>query len=571
MIDRRLFQVTDKKILLLQVLLRCGSLVLSIFIWKSIAHFLSNSVLDTYPPLSPFLVPILLALVGKLLLIWILAGLSDQASANLRISLRQKVMEKAFRLGNTRKQLSATALTQLSGDGIEQLETYYARFLPQLFYCLFASVVLFINLFMLAHLPAIVMLICVPFIPLVIMLVMKIAKRILSKYWSNYTNLGTKFHESLAALSVLKAYNQDEQKQHELAADANRFRKATMSLLGMQLNSITIMDILSYSGAALGIGLALFAFQAQQLSLYGMLVFILLSAEFFLPMRQLGSLFHVAMNGISSCEKIFDYLDLPERSFGSQQLTEPLTEVKIDNLSFSYSGEIPALTNLSARFSRGCFTAFVGKSGSGKSTFAQLLLNQLDEFQGDIWWNQFALSDLSRGAILERAVLVNTKDFLYLGSLKDNLLLANPDASDEELWAVLKKVKLETFVADSSEKLAMPIEENGHNLSGGQRQRLILARALLKDADLYIFDEITSGVDLESEEIILAALKKLAQEKIVIFVSHRMYNVLQADQVYVFKDGKIIESGAPEGLRKTSDYFKAYFLEENQTMKGELS
>ncbi len=571
MIDRRLFQVTDKKILLLQVLLRCGSLGLSIFIWKSIAHFLSNSVLDTYPPLLSFLISILLALMGKLLLIWILASLSDQASANLRISLRQKVMEKAFRLGNTSKQLSATALTQLSGDGIEQLETYYARFLPQLFYCLFASIILFINLFMLAHLPAIVMLICVPFIPLVIMLVMKIAKRILSKYWSNYTNLGTKFYESLAALSVLKAYNQDEQKQQELAADANRFRKATMSLLGMQLNSITIMDILSYSGAALGIGLALFAFQAQQLSLYGMLVFILLSAEFFLPMRQLGSLFHVAMNGISSCEKIFDYLDLPERSFGSQQLTEPLTEVKIDNLSFSYSGEIPALTNLSARFSRSCFTAFVGKSGSGKSTFAQLLLNQLDEFQGDIWWNQSALSDLSRGAILERAVLVNTKDFLYLGSLKDNLLLARPDASDEELWSVLKKVKLETFVADSSEKLAMPIEENGHNLSGGQRQRLILARALLKDADLYIFDEITSGVDLESEEIILAALKKLAQEKIVIFVSHRMYNVLQADQVYVFKDGKIIESGAPEGLRKTSDYFKAYFLEENQTMKGELS
>lgn len=571
MIDRRLFAIAKKKTLILQVAIRCISLGLSLYIWRTLALQLSETLQGSPLELSFFGV-ILLALIGKLVLIRLSANLTDQASADLRVALRTKVMEKAFRLGNTSRQLPATTLAQLSGDGIEQLEMYYAHFLPQLFYCLLAALILFAYLVSLAWLPAVAMLLCVPFIPITIMLVMKIAKRILSKYWDQYTSLGTRFHESLSALSVLKAYDQDEAKQQELAADAQKFRKATMSLLSMQLNSITIMDIFSYSGAALGIGLALIAFQQQQLTVYGVLIFILVGAEFFLPMRQLGSLFHVAMNGISSCGKIFDYLALPEKSEGSiTAWQESLNSITVDKLDFTYENQqAPALQAISLNLKKGSFTAFVGKSGSGKSTFAQLLLNQLDDYQGRIQWNQTELRELSSAAVLDKGILVNAKDFLYAESIRDNLLLANPQLTNDELWHLLDQVKLSAFVRQLPEQLDTVLEENGKNLSGGQRQRLILARALAASAELYIFDEITSGVDIESEEIILETLKALAKQAIVIFVSHRLYNVLAADQIYVFKDGRIVEAGTPQELEQTSDYFNAYFTEENRQMRGAI-
>ncbi|MDT2660620.1 ABC transporter ATP-binding protein/permease [Enterococcus hulanensis] len=571
MIDRRLFAIAKKKTLILQVVIRCISLGLSLYIWRTLALQLSEMLQGSPLELSFFGV-ILLALIGKLVLIRLSANLTDQASAELRVALRTKVMEKAFRLGNTSRQLPATTLAQLSGDGIEQLEMYYAHFLPQLFYCLLAALILFAYLVSLAWLPAVAMLLCVPFIPITIMLVMKIAKRILSKYWDQYTSLGTRFHESLSALSVLKAYDQDEAKQQEIAADAQKFRKATMSLLSMQLNSITIMDIFSYSGAALGIGLALIAFQQQQLTVYGVLIFILVGAEFFLPMRQLGSLFHVAMNGISSCGKIFDYLALPEKSEGSiTTWQESLNSITVDKLDFTYENQqAPALQAISLNLKKGSFTAFVGKSGSGKSTFAQLLLNQLDDYQGRIQWNQTELRELSSSAVLDKGILVNTKDFLYAESIRDNLLLANPQLTDDELWHLLDQVKLSAFVGQLPEQLDTVLEENGKNLSGGQRQRLILARALAASAELYIFDEITSGVDIESEEIILETLKALAKQAIVIFVSHRLYNVLAADQIYVFKDGRIVEAGTPQELKQTSDYFNSYFTEENRQMRGAI-
>lgn len=572
MIDRRLFAIAKKKTLVLQVLIRCISLGLSLYIWRTLAFLLSHLIQGVYLNLSLPFGLILLALLGKLLLIRLSAHLTDSASAELRVALRSKVMEKAFRLGNTSRQLPATTLAQLSGDGIEQLEMYYAHFLPQLFYCLLAALILFAYLVSLAWQPAVAMLICVPFIPLTIMAVMKIAKRILSKYWDQYTNLGSRFHESLSALSVLMAYDQDEAKQQELAADAQKFRKATMSLLSMQLNSITIMDIFSYSGAALGIGLALIAFQQQQLTVYGVLIFILVGAEFFLPMRQLGSLFHVAMNGISSCGKIFDYLDIPEKADGAINVwQESLNRITIDSLDFTYENQQTlAIQNVSMQLKKGTFTAFVGKSGSGKSTLAQLLLNQLDDYQGRIFWNQTDLKELNRSTVLDKGILVNTKDFIYAESIRKNLLLAHPQLSDQELWHLLDQVKLSSFVKQLPEQLDTILEEDGKNLSGGQRQRLILARALAASAELYIFDEITSGVDIESEEIILNTLKGLAKQAIVIFVSHRLYNVLDADQIYVFKDGAIVEAGTPQELEQTSDYFNAYFIEETQQLKGAI-
>ncbi|MBC1976981.1 ABC transporter ATP-binding protein/permease [Listeria marthii] len=569
MIDKRLFQLVEKKSLILLILFRVLSLGLMIGLWLVFAQQLTSYLNGESIHWLMLVGTVLVVLIGKAILTKLAEKQIYQASAELRLSMRRAVMEKAFRLGNNEGQLPASTLTQLAVDGIEQLEIYYSRFLPQLFYCLIASLMIFGSLVGFAWQPAIVLLICMPLIPVVIMMVMKIAKRILSGYWSDYTNLGSKFHENLSGLSILKAYDQDKYKQEEIVSDAERFRKATMSLLSMQLNSITIMDIISYSGAALGIGMSLIMFTNGTISMTGMLMFLLLSAEFFIPMRQLGSLFHVAMNGISACSKLFAYLELPEQVYGAKKLEKPLEKIEVRDLTFTYEkGESEALHEVSASFNKGSFSAIVGKSGSGKSTFVRVLLNQLPGYQGGIIWNDVSLSDLSGEAIRKQAVLVDNHGYLYAESIQENLLIGNPQASETELWNVLEQVSLADFVRKLPGQLNELLEENGSNLSGGQRQRLLLARALLREAELYVFDEITSGVDLESEKIILAVLQKLAQEKIVLFISHRLYNVLAADQVLVFEAGNLVEVANPEQLQQESSYFKNYFSEEEALLKG---
>ncbi|MBC2118529.1 ABC transporter ATP-binding protein/permease [Listeria marthii] len=569
MIDKRLFQLVEKKSLILLILFRVLSLGLMIGLWLVFAQQLTSYLNGESIHWLMLVGTVLVVLIGKAILTKLAEKQIYQASAELRLSMRRAVMEKAFRLGNNEGQLPASTLTQLAVDGIEQLEIYYSRFLPQLFYCLIASLMIFGSLVGFAWQPAIVLLICMPMIPVVIMMVMKIAKRILSGYWSDYTNLGSKFHENLSGLSILKAYDQDKYKQEEIVSDAERFRKATMSLLSMQLNSITIMDIISYSGAALGIGMSLIMFTNGTISMTGMLMFLLLSAEFFIPMRQLGSLFHVAMNGISACSKLFAYLELPEQVYGAKKLEKPLEKIEVRDLTFTYEkGESEALHEVSASFNKGSFSAIVGKSGSGKSTFVRVLLNQLPGYQGEIIWNDVSLSDLSGEAIRKQAVLVDNHGYLYAESIQGNLLIGNPQASETELWNVLEQVSLADFVRKLPGQLNELLEENGSNLSGGQRQRLLLARALLREAELYVFDEITSGVDLESEKIILAVLQKLAQEKIVLFISHRLYNVLAADLVLVFEAGKLVEVANPEQLQQESSYFKNYFSEEEALLKG---
>ncbi|EHV9415941.1 ABC transporter ATP-binding protein/permease [Listeria monocytogenes] len=569
MIDKRLFQLVEKKSLILLILFRVLGLGLMISLWFIFAQQLTQYLEGGSVDWLRLVGIVLLVLVGKAILTKLAEKQIYQASAELRLSMRRAVMAKAFRLGNSEGQLPASTLTQLTVDGIEQLEIYYSRFLPQLFYCLIASLMIFGSLVGFAWQPAIVLLICMPMIPVVIMAVMKIAKRILSGYWSDYTNLGSKFHENLSGLSILKAYDQDKYKQEEIVSDAERFRKATMSLLSMQLNSITIMDIISYSGAALGIGMSLIMFTNGDISLTGMLMFLLLSAEFFIPMRQLGSLFHVAMNGISACSKLFAYLELKEQVYGEVELEKSLERIEVRDLTFTYEKEKnAALYEVSASFSKGSFSALVGKSGSGKSTFVRVLLNQLPGYQGEINWNDVPLSDLNGETIRKQGVLVDNHGYLYANSIQENLLICNSHASETDLWNVLEQVSLADFVRNLPEQLNTLLEENGSNLSGGQKQRLLLARALLREAELYVFDEITSGVDLESEKIILGVLQKLAQEKIVLFISHRLYNVLAADQVLVFEAGKLVEVASPEQLQQESHYFKNYFLEEEALLKG---
>ena len=558
MIDRRLFKVVDKKPLVYLVCVRWLNLTLSIFIWYSLANLLS----EYFEMGSLFSVKLIWLSAGALILKAILHYFSGyltwQCSSQLRLNLRQKILKKALQL-NEKKQLASSVLAQYSVEGINQLELYYARFLPQLFYCLGSAALIFSVLVSYAWQPALLLLICMPLIPIVIMLVMKTAKKILSKYWNSYTDLGRVFAEDLKGLATLKAFDQDEKKQQELKDNAQFFRKATMSLLAMQLNSITIMDLISYCGAASSIILALLTFKAGNIDVLGVLLFVVLSAEFFLPLRQLGSFFHVALNGVSAMQKLFLFLDQKEPIYGQKILTSSITSLKA-NFSFKYQDGF-SLRVKDFELTPG-LVAFVGKSGFGKSTLAKLLSCKLSGYTGQILWNNEELADLNEETLTKSALYISEDGYLFKGSLKDNLLIANKNASEAKLKQALAQVNLNL-------SLDYILSENASNLSGGQRQRLLVAKALVSEAKFFVFDEITAGVDRASEEIIMQNLYTLAKDKIVIFISHRLYNVLDAKKIYVFEQGKISACGTSQELLKTSPYFKAYFAKEQAIFKEE--
>lgn len=568
MIDKRLFQLASGKPLVWMVALRLAQLAAGIVSWITIAQGLAVYFTQGNLPWLWQLVAIVILCWGIKALIQVrLEKQVHEASAELRLDLRERVLKKAVTLGDEAGQLPSTTLTQLAVDGIEQVEIYFSRFLPQLFYCLLASVLIFLVLLQFAWQPAVVLLVGIPLIPVVIMLVMRIAKKILSSYWGRYTNLGERFYESLRGFATIKAFGIEEQQEAGMVREAEDFRQITMRLLSMQLNSITIMDVISYGGAGLGIGVALQSWLTGGLSLGGMILFLFLSAEVFIPMRQLGSLFHVAMNGISACGRLFDYLDQAEPQSGGATLAGPVTEVVATELSFAYE-EADELQGVSLALRQGTLTALVGQSGSGKSTLAKVLLGELSGYQGSLTWDGLELPTLATAERQRRAVLVNDHAYLYPTTIADNLRLARGTATDEELWEVLTAVSLAEEVRQMPLGLATPLQENGQNLSGGQRQRLLLAQGLLKDGDFYLLDEITSGVDHESEEQILAAIHALAQEKVVLFISHRLYNVLGADQVLVLAEGAIPQRGTPAELLEVEGFFKDYFQQEAAILGG---
>lgn len=568
MIDKRLFKLVDFKPITLIVFFRLLQLLCSIGIWLIVSTALAQ-LIQHRTLLHPWLdlVGIGLFYLAKNLLNRLTEAQTYDASAALRLDLREQVLQKAIRLGRNKEQLPATTLTQLSVDGIDQLEIYYGRFLPQLFYCVFASLLLFFILLFFAWQPALVLFLGIPLIPLTIMMVMKIAKKVLARYWGRYTNLGQKFYENLEGFSVIAAFDLEEEKEKEMVDAAEKFREITMKLLSMQLNSITIMDLISYGGAGLGIGVALKTYASGNLSLAGMIVFILLSAEVFIPMRQLGSLFHVAMNGISATGRLLDYLAQPEALHGKETLTAPLAKVACRALSFGYEKD-KVLEDISLALEKGKFQAFVGESGSGKSTLAQVLLGNLHGYQGTLTWNEKKIDTLTDEAIRQKAILVDEQAYLYATTIKDNLLLAKPNATTEELWQVLEKTGLKAEVLQMPGQLEMKLQENGTNLSGGQRQRVLISQALLRDADFYVFDEVTSGVDLASEKLILQTIQRLAKEKLVLFVSHRLYNVEKADQIYVIAAGKIVQAGNAAKLRQEKGFYQQYFMMEEKVLGG---
>ena len=470
------------------------------------------------------------------------------SSKAVKKSLREKIYQKRLRLGSSyNEQVKTSEVVQVAVEGVDQLETYFGAYLPQFFYAMLAPLTLFIVLCFVNVAAAVVLLICVPLIPVAIAAVQTWAKKLLSKYWGQYTELGDTFLENLQGLTTLKIYQADAFKQQEMNEQAEKFRKITMKVLTMQLNSITIMDLIAYGGAALGVIMAVTQYQSGGVSLEGCLLIILLAADFFIPMRQLGSFFHIAMNGMAASDKIFRLLDLEETK---PEITESFPSghtIRCSGLSFSYEPDREILHSVDLTFPQGSFTALVGESGCGKSTLASILMGRNKGYTGSVSVGGVPLSSIQEESLLRNITYISHQSYLFKGTVRENLLMGKPGASDEELWAVLSRVNLAEFLK-AEQGLDTRLLEKASNLSGGQCQRLALARALLHDSPVYIFDEATSNIDVESENDIMREIHELAKSKTVILVSHRLANVVGADHIYVLDHGIVAESGSHEEL-----------------------
>ena len=475
------------------------------------------------------------------------AKMSYLSSKMVKKTLRQMIYQKLLRLGSSYKEQANTSeIVQVAVEGVEQLETYFGAYLPQFFYAMLAPLTLFGVLSVVNFPSAVVLLICVPMIPVTIVMIQRWAKKLLSKYWGQYTALGDTFLENLQGLTTTKIYEADAFKHQEMNEQSERFRKITMKVLTMQLNSITIMDLIAYGGAALGVILATIQLKEGQVDLFGCILIILLAADFFLPMRLLGSFFHIAMNGMAASDKIFRLLDLTEPE---RKVTSVPTECSIRccDLRFSYEEGREILHGINMSFPKGSFTAIVGESGCGKSTISSILMGRNKGYSGEIMVGDIPLSEISEESLMKNFTYISHQSYLFKGTVRENLLMARPDASETALWNVLEQVKLADFLRNE-DGLDTLLNENALNLSGGQRQRLALARALLHDSPVYIFDEATSNIDVESENDIMTQIYALAKTKTVILISHRLANVVEADNIYVLDQGNIVEEGNHKAL-----------------------
>ncbi len=561
MINKRLINAVkeSKKYIAWNVILQWCSLLANIALMASISWLLACLFAQGADG-GQILWTALIALLSLLVRFGCTVGASKMSylsSKTVKKTLRSKIYQKLLRLGASyQEQVKTSEVVQVAVEGVDQLETYFGAYLPQFFYAMLAPITLF-ALLCTVNLPsAIVLLICVPLIPVAIAAVQTWAKKLLGKYWGQYTALGDTFLENLQGLTTLKIYRADGYKNEVMNQEAEKFRKITMKVLTMQLNSITIMDLIAYGGAALGVILASTQFAAGQVDLFGCLLIILLAADFFLPMRQLGSFFHVAMNGMAASDKIFRLLDLPVEEHPGEKPFPEKGELCCQDLHFSYEPDREILHGVSLSFPQGSFTALVGESGCGKSTLASIFIGRSKGYTGSVRVGETPLSEISETSLMEHITYISHNSYLFSGTVRENLLLGDPDASDDRLWQVLNQVNLEGFLR-SEQGLDTKLLEQGSNLSGGQRQRLALARALLHDSPVYLFDEATSNIDVESENDIMEQIHALAGKKTVILISHRLANVVDADRIYVLDQGQVAEQGTHAQLLQRQGTYAA--------------
>lgn len=564
MMDKRLINtVSDsKKYIAGNVVCQWVSLAANITMMMAVTRLLMQLYNKENTGIASIAAVIFAAVIIRFVCARLSSKFSYLSSKAVKKTLREKIYEKLLRIGLSYKEnVQTSEIVQVAVEGVDQLETYFGAYLPQFFYAMIAPLTLFVVLVKVNVLSAVVLLICVPLIPVSIALVQTWAKKLLSKYWGQYTALGDTFLENLQGLTTLKVYSADAYKHEKMNEESEKFRKITMKVLTMQLNSITIMDFIAYGGAAFGMILALSQLGAGKVDLAGCLLIILLAADFFLPMRQLGSFFHIAMNGMAASDKIFKLLELPEPGnanaenvyAGEKNVHTGVKKSYSDedivckNLRYSYEKDREILHGIDVTFKRDNFTAIVGESGCGKSTLSAILMGRNKGYTGSVLIGDTELSDISEDSLMKNITYISHNSFLFKGSVRDNLLMGRPDGTDEELWDALKKVKLDAFLKEQN-GLDTAVGEAGGNFSGGQRQRLAIARALLHDTPVYIFDEAASNIDVESENDIMELIMELAKKKTIILISHRLANVKNADCIYVFQKGNIAESGTHEQL-----------------------
>ena len=491
-----------------------------------------------------------------------IGDLKDTLGRNVKKDLRQKIYDKIIKLGvRTTDNMSMAGLTQLSMEGVEQLDLYYSAYIPQFFYAMIAPIILFVVTVRINWAVALVLLACVPLIPMSIIAVSRYAKKIFAKYWGKYTSMGDSFLDSVQGLKELKIFQADAAQNIKMNETSEEFRKITMKVLVMQLASTTIMDMVAYGGAGLGIALTINAVVNGNLSAYAALFLILVAVDFFLPLRAFGSAFHIAMNGASAGNKILSLLAQPDPVWGSETVDN--TEITVKDITFSYDGTRDVLKHASMNFGSTGMYAIVGESGSGKSTVVNLLLGAYHPQQGSILVGNKPLETLSRESYYSHISVVSYNTYIFNETIRQNFMLAKADITEDEIFTALKKVNLYDFIIENG-GLDKVITEDAANISGGQKQRLALAINLVANKDIYIFDEATSNIDIESEAIIMNNIKELSKEKSVIVISHRLANVIAADTIYYIEDGEVKEHGTHEELMNMHEgYAKLYTTQKN--------
>lgn len=559
MINKRLIsQVNEsKKYVAGNVAFQWVGLVSNITMMASITKLLSDVFQDnvTSKNVTTALVATVVALIVRFICAVGASRMGYLSSKYVKLKLREMIYSKLLKIGAAyNEKVQTSEVIQVAVEGVDQLETYFGAYLPQFFYAMLAPLTLFVVMSFISLPCAIVLLICVPLIPVTIVAIQRWAKKLLSKYWGQYTALGDSFLENLQGLTTLKIYSADEFKNEQMNKQAEKFRKITMKVLTMQLNSITIMDLIAYAGAALGIIISVSQFRNGNISLWGCLLIILLSADFFIPMRQLGSFFHIAMNGMAASDKIFRLIDLEENVEPEEIIPINHKDIIINDLKFSYTEDREILHGVSLNFPENSFTAIVGESGCGKSTIASILMGRNKNYSGSVTLGFVELSDIPEAELMKNITYIGHNSYLFKGTVRDNLLMGKPCASDSELWSVLEKVKLASFLK-AEKGLDTELKEKGSNFSGGQCQRLALARAILHNSPIYIFDEATSNIDVESENDIMELIHTLAKTKTVILISHRLANVKDADKIYVLDKGNIAEKGTHSELLETKSHY----------------
>lgn len=572
MIDKKLMTLIkgNEKYIVFTILLMLLSLFLNLTITGSICYTLS--LVYQQAETSSYWLPLLIALlatVGRFFSSLATGYIKDILGRKVKKDLRLRTYDKILTIGlKNDAELNLAGLTQVTMEGIEQLDIYYSSYLPQFFYSMIAPLLLFVLVCFIKWPVALVLLACVPLIPASIIAVSKYAKKIFAKYWGLYTSMGDTFLDSVQGLKDLKIFKADEKRQTLINESAEQFRKITMKVLVMQLASTTIMDLVAYGGAGAGIATTIYYLFSNQLDVFLALFLILIALEFFLPLRSLGSAFHIAMNGLSAGKKIFTLLNTKENPWGEEKIDKK--DVLLKDVTFSYDGSKNVLDHITLHCEEHQLTAVVGKSGSGKSTIVSLLSGFLRPNQGQVLVGNKDLVSLDRKDYYSHLSIVSYDTYIFNESIRNNFKLANPNCSDKEILSCLKKVNLDHLISDER-SLDTIINEDASNLSGGERQRLALAIALINPKDIYLFDEATSNIDVESEKIIMDNILQLKEKATVLLISHRLMNVVNADKIYYLENGTIKEEGTHSSLMETSSYYANLFNTQKELEEGYLT